>query len=249
MPAAKPITSRPMTSTTSTLRRSGSPPRPRAAPRTPAPPPARRSAAGAPCRRARPPIAGAPISQPLHEVDVPVAGLDRGRQGADDADRGERGARGLALLVAEPEHQQRDDDRARRRPRTGALNAPAAVAIAARRASRDGHRGAYYGGCPLPPQTRSRRRCARCATSPGRRRVFCDIDGTLAPIVRARRGRPRARGGVAPAGPARAPLRLRGVRVGPLGRRGAAAGGRGRDRLRRLARRRAARARRRRARA
>ena len=57
-----------------------------------------------------PPIAGAPIASPFSEVHVPVGGLDGGREGADDADRGERGAGGLALLVAEPEHQQRDDD-------------------------------------------------------------------------------------------------------------------------------------------
>ena len=63
---------------------------------------------------------------------------------------------------AEPEHQQRDDDRP-------AAHAEQRAECARRRCDRGearepgGHRGAYYGRCPLRPQTRSRRRCARCA--------------------------------------------------------------------------------------
>ena len=49
-------------------------------------------------------------------------------------------------------------------------NAPAAVAIAARRT------GAYYGACWRPSRP--------LTTDPERAAIFCDVDGTLAPIVR-----------------------------------------------------------------
>ena len=58
-----------------------------------------------------------------------------------------------------------------------------------------GHRGAYYGGCPLRPQTRSRRRCARCGTSPARAGDLLRHRRHARADRRARRGRPRARGG------------------------------------------------------
>ena len=73
-------------------------------------------------------------------------------------------------------------------------------------------------------------------------RVFCDIDGTLAPIVE-RAEDAHVREEISrPARPARPPLRLRGLHLGALRGRGAPARRRRRDRLRRLARRRAARA-------
>ena len=53
-----------------------------------------------------------PDREALDHVDVAVGALaDRGERG-DDHDRGEARAGRLALAVAEPEDQERDDDRA-----------------------------------------------------------------------------------------------------------------------------------------
>ena len=156
----------PMTSTASTLRRSGSPPRPGGAPRTPSPPPARSTRCWSAVPATTPTIGRRGDREALREVDVPVGGLGRGGERADNADRRQRGAGGLALVVAEPEHQQGHDDRS-------AAHAEERAERPGRGSDRGearwpgGHRGAYYGRCPLRPQTRSLRRCARCSRTPG----------------------------------------------------------------------------------
>ena len=107
MPAANPMTITPMISTKSTAQKI----------RTAAETTSRTTKARATTRSesrcwsavpaSTPPIAGSPIGQALHEVDVPVGRLgDRGQAG-DDHDGRQRGAGGLALLVTEPEHEQR----------------------------------------------------------------------------------------------------------------------------------------------
>ena len=92
-------------------RRSAPRPRPPAARRTRRPPRARRSAAAAPCRRPPPRSPAPPMSRPRRGRRCRTTAWARGGQRADHDDRRQRGAGGLALLVAEPEHEQRHDDR------------------------------------------------------------------------------------------------------------------------------------------
>ena len=166
--------------------------------------------------------------QAVAEVDVAVRGVGCGGHGADDRDGRERGARGLPLLVAEPQDQERHDDRS------------AAHSEQPREHSRGGgdggeaHRGIL-------------RRVLEALTShddrPRARGHLLRRGRHARPDREPSRGRPRARGDLAAARPARAPLRPRGVHLRAFGGRRAAARGRGRRGIRRLPRRRAARAR------
>src|SRR6476620_7297768 len=52
-----------------------------------------------------------PHEQPPAHVHVSVQALRRGGEGGGECDRSERGTGGRTLVVAEPEHEQRDDHR------------------------------------------------------------------------------------------------------------------------------------------
>ena len=184
MPAAKPSAIRPMQSTASISEDQDRGGDHQQRPRRRRPRRARRSAAGAPCRPR-------PRSRRARRSARP---LPRGRRCRRAPGRPPRAAPitqiaasdvpgGLALLVAEPEHQQRDDDGAAADAEQPAEGARRRWRSRRGATSRGRHRGAYYGRCPLPPQTRSRRRSRPLTADPPRAAVFCDIDGTLAPIV------------------------------------------------------------------
>ena len=63
------------------------------------------------------------MREPLDDVDVAVGALAGRREGSDDHDRSEAGAGRLPLAVAEPEDQQRNDDRASADPEEAAEDA------------------------------------------------------------------------------------------------------------------------------
>src|SRR4051794_2528315 len=128
------------------------------------------------------------------DVDVAVeAALGERPEEADDHDRGEAGAGGEALAVAEPEDQQRHDDRPAADPEEAAEDAGEG---ADRRQleqgvvrTRAGDHPAILRAVPGDSQTPERRggdwagTLAPLREEPGRAAVLTDVDGTLAPIV------------------------------------------------------------------
>ena len=165
----------------------------------------------------------------------------RARRQADDDDRGEAGAGREALAVAEPEDQQRHDDRAAADPEEAAEDAGEGAdrgELAERvvRGRAGGHL-AILEAVPPDSETREARdwaaRWRRCARSPARAAILTDVDGTLAPIVeRAEEAAVPAAAREAAGGAERA-LRAGRLHLRPAGRGGAAAGRRRRARLRR----------------
>ena len=115
-------------------------------------------------------------------MDVAERSVRRRAEHRDADDGRERGAGGLTLPVAEPEDEQRHDDGPPPTPKR-ALKAPAAVAITASRASLDDIARHTTGGVRSPAETLAES-LRPLTEDPSSAAVFCDIDGTLAPIVR-----------------------------------------------------------------
>src|SRR3954451_8184156 len=130
------------------------------------------------------PDGGQPDEQSVVDVDVAVEALEGGRRRGDDRDRGERGARRLALLVGEPQDQQRDDH-----------DAPADPEQPGEEPRHGPHQPELRG--PVPQHARHTRAVSAALTlaealevvraDPSRSAILLDVDGTLAPV-----GRPAA---------------------------------------------------------